>query len=105
MRPKESSIVIDTPVSRLLTQAINDSPKSQSRICGELGLMKSNIITMFKQGRTDLPIERVPAFARALDIPADELMIAALKTKHPDAWREIACVIHEALENGRHQEQ
>lgn len=101
MKPKTDKIVCDTPVSRLLTIAVNESHKTQREITEESGFEKSNIITMLKQGRTGLAFERVYPLAETLNIPVDELMFAVLKTKYPLEWREIAHAIHTGVENGR----
>lgn len=100
MRKKEETIVVDTPVARLLTKAINASSKSQTQLCGEVGLRKSNIISMFKQGRSPFPMTRAAAFSNALDIAEEELMIAALQSTYPEEWRELASIIASAVEQG-----
>jgi transcriptional regulator with XRE-family HTH domain len=57
-----------------LERAINASEKSQLQIADELGYPNANLITIFKKGTTRVPLEKVPAMARALDLePADFL--------------------------------
>lgn len=99
MRGKEAKIVKPTPVAKLLTDAINRSGKSQAQICNEVGLEKSNIITMFKQGRTPFPLTRVVAFSKVLDIREEDLMIAALQSVYPNDWKYMATVIGNAVKN------
>lgn len=56
MRPKSSYQTVDSAVAREITRMVNSSEKTQHEIAHELGLERSNIITMFKQGRTKLPL-------------------------------------------------
>ncbi len=57
-----------------LERAINASEKTQLQIADELGYLNANLITIFKKGTTRVPLEKVPALARALDLePADFL--------------------------------
>ena len=41
--------------------------KSQVEIAEEAGLVNPNMITMIKSGSTKLPLDRVPALAKALE--------------------------------------
>lgn len=49
-----------------IDRLINDSAKSQRQIAYEIGYEKPNLITMFKQGATRVPAEKVPLLADAL---------------------------------------
>jgi transcriptional regulator with XRE-family HTH domain len=53
-------------------------------IAEELGLDNPNIITMFKQGKTKVPLERVPALAKVLGIDPSMLMRKAMEEYCPD---------------------
>ena len=41
--------------------------KTQAEIAKEAGFINPNMVAMIKQGATKLPIDRVPALAKALD--------------------------------------
>jgi hypothetical protein len=58
---------------------------------GRIG--KPNLITMFKQGTTRLPLEKVPAFATSLDVDQAELMRLWLATYEPEALAVIDQVL------------
>jgi transcriptional regulator with XRE-family HTH domain len=64
--------------------ALEQSGKSQKQIAEEAGFAKPNIITMFKQGLTPIPLARVPALALALGVPQVELMNVCLGEYHPE---------------------
>lgn len=55
-------------VAEFITHKIRVSGKSQVEIASELGYDKPNIITMFKQGRTRIPLDKVGPLAKALEI-------------------------------------
>ena len=42
--------------------------KTQAEIAEEAGFVNPNMVTMIKQGATKLPIDRVPALAKALEV-------------------------------------
>jgi plasmid maintenance system antidote protein VapI len=54
-------------VAQFLTLHINQSDKSQTQMAEELGYPNPNIITMFKQGRTKIPLNIIDKLAQVLD--------------------------------------
>ena len=62
--------------SARLERLINDSDKSQVRLSEELGYDNQNMITMIKQGKTRVPLEKVVPLARALDVDPSALIQA-----------------------------
>lgn len=70
-------------VAEYLEWAIYESGKTQREIAEEVGYDKPNIITMFKQGLTKLPLEKVPVMAKALGVSRRYLMILALREYSP----------------------
>ena len=73
-------------VAETFSKAIARSPKSQKEIAREAGFPKPNIITMFKQGRTDLPIKRVGPLAKAVGLDPAHLLRIAMKEYYPETW-------------------
>lgn len=41
--------------------------KSQREIAEEMGLPKPNVVSMYRSGATQVPLERIPALAKAID--------------------------------------
>jgi hypothetical protein len=62
---------------------LNASPKRQNEIAREIGYEKANIITMFKQGTTRVPVDRVPLLADALGVDRVELLNMWLEEYQP----------------------
>lgn len=74
---------------RRIDDLINSSPKSQRQIAAEMGYDKPNLITMFKQGTTRVPAEKVPALASALDVDRAELLVMWFEDYAPDVLAAI----------------
>ncbi len=55
-------------VAEFLTHAIANSGKTQKLIADELGYDNPNIITMFKQGSSPVPLKKVGPLAKTLNI-------------------------------------
>lgn len=55
-------------VAQFLKQALAASGKTQREIARELGYENSNVITMFKQGLTKVPLAKAGSMAKALGV-------------------------------------
>lgn len=55
-------------VAQFLKQALAASGKTQREIARELGYENSNVITMFKQGQTKVPLAKAGSMAKALGV-------------------------------------
>ncbi|MEQ8600149.1 MAG: helix-turn-helix transcriptional regulator [Devosia sp.] len=53
--------------------------KSQAEIAGEAGFTNPNMISMIKSGATRIPLDRVPALAKSLDVDPARLLQLALE--------------------------
>src|SRR5579871_5258209 len=73
-------------ISEYLTKQIDAiAPyKNQRQIAHELGYAKPNIISMFKTGDTKVPIDKIPALARALNVDPAFLFRLAMEQFWPD---------------------
>ncbi len=70
----------DTKISTFLTQRILElrPRKSQNEIASEAGFTNVNMLSMIKSGKTKLPLDRVPALAKALDCDPSRLFQMAI---------------------------
>lgn len=84
-------------VAEYLTQQINICGKSQKEIADEVGYDKPNVITMFKQGKTKLPINKVGLFAKALGVDPIHLLRIAMSEYMPDTWDVIEGLLGKTL--------
>ena len=76
-------------VAQFLTIKINESGKTQKEIATEIGYDSANIITMFKQGLTKLPINTVGSIALALEIDPVFLLRLAFNEYFPETFEAI----------------
>ncbi len=72
-----------------LERLINDSDKSQAKLAEELGYDNQNMITMIKQGKTRVPLEKVVPLARALGVNPSMLIQAWFTAYMPAALASI----------------
>ncbi len=72
-----------------LAKLVERSPKTQREIALECGYPRPNLITMFKQGLTKVPIEAVPKLAKALDEDPAILLRMAMREYMPAALMTI----------------
>lgn len=76
-------------VAQFLTRAIKASGKTQSEICADIGYSKPNIITMFKQGKTKVPLDKIGPLAIALEVDARDFFRIVLGEYMPDTLKTI----------------
>jgi hypothetical protein len=87
--PMTKSIAKPIRVADYLAQQIRLCGKSQKQIAEEVGYDKANVVTMMKQGLTKIPITRVGAFARALEVDPAHLLRLVLAEYSPETWAAI----------------
>ena len=80
---------IKLTVAEYLTRKIDESGKTQKDIATEIGYDNPNIITMFKQGHTKLPLTTVGPFAEALDVDPAYLLRLVMAEYYPDTYRAV----------------
>lgn len=68
--------------------------KTQAEIAEEAGFVNPNVISMIKNGSTKLPIDRVPASAKALDCDPSLLLRLALEQSEGST---VAAAIYEII--------
>ncbi len=89
-------------VAQFLTKAIATSGKTQSEICADIGYSKPNIITMFKQGKTKVPLDKIGPLASALGVDGREFFRMVLGEYMPETLRSLEPYM--TIEGMTHQE-
>lgn len=82
-----------TTLAQYISAKIDLCGKSQIEIAAESRFANPNMITMIKQGRTPLPIQRLWALASSLEIDPLDLYIRKMEQDSPDIWEHIECNI------------
>lgn len=76
-------------VAEYVTTQLEFCNKSQAQVATEVGFEKPNVITMIKQGKTKLPLNKVGPMARALGVDAVFLFGLVMNEYFPDTWESI----------------
>jgi len=76
-------------VAKYLSEQFDLSPKSQREIAESIGYDNPNIITMFKQGHTKVPLNKVGALATALGLDPAHFMRMVLEEYMPETWQAV----------------
>ena len=71
-------------VAEYVSWQINLCGKSQVQIAQEIGFDKPNVITMIKQGKTKVPVNKIGSMAKALEVDPVFFMKLCLQEYMPD---------------------
>jgi DNA-binding transcriptional regulator YdaS (Cro superfamily) len=77
-------------VAEFLSNAIKSSGRTQAEIANECGFSYPNVVSMMKNGKTKIPLQRAPALARAIGIEPHELVARCLETYEPELYELLA---------------
>ena len=72
-----------TSVAAYLHHLIDISKKTQREIASEIGYEKANVLSMMKHGEMPVPLEKIPAIAKALDADPAHLFRLAMEQYWP----------------------
>lgn len=84
-------------VAHFIENRIEEAGLMQTDIAKKVGFDKPNMITMIKQGRTRLPIDKVCLMANALEADPIQLLKLCLEEYQPNNWKVIAPLVDSAL--------
>lgn len=84
-------------VADFLADRIAAVDKTQREIAQECGFDNPNIITMFKNGQTKLPINRIAPLAKALDVDPAHLLRLVMLEYMPDLWESIENIMQSTV--------
>lgn len=89
----------DTRIAKLLRDRIDRlaSQKTQREIAAEIGYDKPNVLSMYKRGEAKVPLDRIPAFAKALDLDTATLFRLGLEQWWPGSEKEIRKMFSERI--------
>lgn len=80
-------------VANFIRQQIAICGKTQKTISTECGYQNPNIITMFKNGATKLPFNKISAMARALNTDPRYLLRLVVSEYDPEVWAVIVQIM------------
>lgn len=76
-------------VAEYISAQIHLCGKSQIDIARETGFEKPNVITMIKQGKTKLPMDKIGKFAKAIEVDPIYLFKMCMAEYWPDTAKEL----------------
>jgi transcriptional regulator with XRE-family HTH domain len=78
-------------IARFLDQRIEElrGRRTQREIAAEAGYTRPNILSMLKSGETKVPLDKIPALAKALEADPAHLFRLGMA----DRWPELASII------------
>ena len=79
-----------SPVARFIAKRIEETGLLQKDIAMKVGFEKPNIITMIKQGKTRLPIDKICLMAKALETDPVQFFQMCIREYQPDNWKVIS---------------
>ncbi len=74
------------PLAALLDRHLAASDKPLHRIAKECGFPMPNVLSMIRKGQTKVPLTRIPALARSLDLDERALFQIAAQEYQPELW-------------------
>lgn len=86
-----------TTVAEFLADKMAASDLTQREIAEACGFDKPNIITMFKNGQTKLPINRIAPLAKVLGIDPVHLLRLVMSEYLPETWEAIEDILQSTL--------
>ncbi|HJV26732.1 MAG TPA: hypothetical protein VJ673_13675 [Aromatoleum sp.] len=81
--------LIRITVADFIADRLAECDKTQREIAIECGFEKPNIITMFKNGSTKVPLNRIGPLAKAIGADPAHLLRLVMHEYFPDTWQEI----------------
>lgn len=83
----------DMPLAQYISKQIDvqvSMGKNQRQIAHEIGYEKPNMISMFKRGEAKVPLDKIPALAKALNVDPAFLFKLAIQQYWPEMGQAIA---------------
>jgi hypothetical protein len=89
MATKPKKKIEGKTVAEYVTFHLDACKRTQREIAGEIGYSNSNVITMFKQGLTKIPVAVAPKLAVAIGVDPGQFLRMVLNEYMPDLLPEI----------------
>jgi AraC-like DNA-binding protein len=93
----KKNLPISLTVAEFIADKLAATDKTQRQIAEECGFEHPNVITMFKQGLTKLPINRIGPLAKALDADPVHLLRLVMLEYMPDTWQTVEDIMQSTV--------
>jgi transcriptional regulator with XRE-family HTH domain len=91
------SLAVTQTVAEFLADRIAAVDKTQKQIATECGFDNPNVITMFKNGSTKLPINRINLLAKAIEVDPVHLLRLVMLEYIPSLWESIEAIMQSTV--------
>ena len=81
-----------SPVAVYFAKKLHESGKTQREVARECGFENPNVITMFKQGDTKFPLNRIGPLAEAVGADPAHMLRLAMSEYMPETWEAVESV-------------
>lgn len=81
-----------SPVAVYFAKKLHESGKTQREVARECGFENPNVITMFKQGDTKFPLNRIGPLAHAVGADPAYMLRLAMSEYMPETWEAVESV-------------
>ena len=86
-----------TTVAEFIADRLAEIDKTQRQVAEECGFETPNVITLFKQGKTKVPLDRLGSLAKALNVDPAHLLRLAMQEYMPETWGSIEDILHSTV--------
>lgn len=86
-----------TTVADYIADRLAESGKTQREVAEECGFEKPNIITMFKNGSTKVPLNRIGPLAKAIGADPAHLLRLVMNEYFPDTWEAVENIMQSTV--------
>ena len=90
-------------VAIFIAERIETTGQLQKDVAAKAGFAKPNIITMLKQGKARLPLDKIGPMAQALETDPVHLLLICMEEYHPSTWKAIAPFMELAMTADEHR--
>jgi hypothetical protein len=84
-------------IANYITYSIKLSGKTTTQIAHEAGFSHSNFVSMIKTGKSQVPMARIPALAKAMGTDPKILLDGCLAAYHPELHKVISSLAPGAM--------
>lgn len=88
---------IPPSVAEFIADRLAECDKTQREIAEECGFEKPNIITMFKNGSTKIPLNRIGPLAKAIGADPAHLLRLVMQEYFPDTWSAVEDIMQSTV--------
>jgi len=85
-------------VAAFFAHHVDTGRLSQREIASTVGYSRANVISMFKTGVTRIPIEKIPALSKCMNVDPKAFLRLAMQEYMPETWETIVSILGNGLD-------